>query len=103
LESFFLKGLIQSKRKLESFYSFKGIVFRAFTKTQQKTIVVLMNSTVFTTIILKFIWNYITLWLILIIGVVLFIMVGALHGIYTSFRYKVSEKEINLGEISYWL
>jgi hypothetical protein len=98
----FLKGLRADKEKYLSWSSFRGIIRRVVTVSQQKTMVVSLNCVVFSGLAIVVVWPQ-SVWNALAVGVSLAILAGALHVIYASWRYKYAQNRLSRGETSFWI
>lgn len=102
LKKVFLKGLVHNEKKYRSWSSFPGIILRVFTRSQHKTTVVLINcliAGILGTMLLHAQANLVTI-LSFLLGVTL---LGCLHVIYSSWRYKLASKLLANDEIEFWV
>jgi Flp pilus assembly protein TadB len=99
LANAFLKGLAQNPDRHHSVWSLIG---RAFTSSQHKTTIVFMNCLVSAGIVdvTMGVW---TIWTSLAVGIVVAILVGLLHVVYASWRYKRAARAWSRDETGAWV
>lgn len=102
LKNAFLSGVTQDVNRQRSWLSIKGIIIRSLTVSQQKTVIVLINS-IFASSLSIIFFAPTTIPLAIIEFLAIFMIVGILHAIYASWRYRVSAALLSSGEISHWI
>lgn len=98
----FLKGIAQDQKRYRSWSSVGGVIARAFTVTQQKTMVVVINCIV-TALLVVILIKPSSTWLDLAVGVITAVVTSFLHAIYASWRYRSAAKQLFAGETIYWV
>jgi hypothetical protein len=101
-------GQAQRKKERANWSSVRGIFRRAFILAQYKTMIVFVNSLVGTALVIYY-SEPSTIWIGLIEGVLLMAVLGSLHAVYASWRYRhyygLAQPQTTLGdsETRWWM
>jgi hypothetical protein len=102
LANAFLKGIAHDASRYRSSSSIRAVIGRAFTASQQKTTVVFLNCLVFAGVAVVKI-GVKTIWTSLAVGIVVAILMGLLHVVYASWRYKKAARLLSTDETGFWV
>lgn len=102
LAQVFLRGLVYDEKRYERWSSIRGVLRRALTVSQEKTVVVSLNCLVFASLV----WvgfSFKTIWVGLGVALLTSLFVGLLHACYASWRYRGAQAAISMGKVGHWI